>query len=422
MRRNFACIALVCVSLDMPAQLNESFSDGNFTVNPVWEGSTGHWQVVAGSDVSTGAPGSNTLRLNAPSGGSAYLSTQVAGSWGLSQSWGFFVGRRGQAYTASNYTLIWLWANEPTRTSPTIDGYSIRIGDDTGDDDIVLMRWTNGSPTDILAGPALPNNLTDIGFLLRITRNSAGVWEMFTSPLPAANGTGAVATDLPNATNANLSHGSVVDNTYTVFDNGYIGFMNSYTSGVASRAAQEFDQVTLLFADAPLPVQLERFYADEQEVTAVLKWSVSAESGTKQYEVWQSGNGIHFTLAGTVPASGKQDYYFTCAPAAAQFYRLRIVDADGRYRFSSIIGVRGKQRHDLKAWPVPARQLVHVAHPKAGANGGIQLFSAEGVLVRQLDVPAGAVITRIDVAALPPGRYYIIFRNGTVLTASLVKL
>lgn len=45
--------------------LYDSFSDGNFTANPVWTGTTGTWTVVPDSDVLTGAVGSNIVRLAA---------------------------------------------------------------------------------------------------------------------------------------------------------------------------------------------------------------------------------------------------------------------------------------------------------------------------------------------------------------------
>src|SRR4051812_5034862 len=76
------------------SQLDESFSDGDFTNGIVWSGTTASWNIATSSDVAAGAAGSSTLRLNVASGsGTQYLSTGISGSWGSQQSWGFWMGR-----------------------------------------------------------------------------------------------------------------------------------------------------------------------------------------------------------------------------------------------------------------------------------------------------------------------------------------
>ena len=178
----------------------DSVADGNFTTNPVWGGTTSTWQVVTSSDVAAGATNSNTLRLNVTSAvsGTQYLRTQRTASWGTSQSWSYWMGRRVQAATNANHSIVWLWANETNLTSSTVDGYRIRFGDDTGDDNIVLQSVTNGSATDILTSSGtVPNGLTDIGFMVRVTRTSSSVWTLYTSTLPTSSGTGAIATAAP---------------------------------------------------------------------------------------------------------------------------------------------------------------------------------------------------------------------------------
>src|SRR5690242_9412971 len=186
------------------AQLNESFNDGDFTVNPTWVGSTTEWTVVLSSDVAAGATNSNTLRLSAGGGAATdYLSTQVLGSWGtLGQTWGFWWGRRGQAATDANRSYVWLYASESDVTSATVDGYRVRFGDDVANDEIFIESVTNGVATTILTSTlAVPNDLTDIGFLVRVNRSAAGVFTLFTSVLPLVSGTGDVATAQPNVIN-----------------------------------------------------------------------------------------------------------------------------------------------------------------------------------------------------------------------------
>jgi beta-lactamase superfamily II metal-dependent hydrolase len=228
------------------SKLIESFADGNFTTNPVWGGTTTTWTVVASSDVAAGATNSYTLRLNVTTAvaGTQYLRTQRTDTWGTSQSWSFWIGRRAQAATIANHSIVWLWANETNLTSATVDGYRIRFGDDTGGDNIVLQKVTNGVATDILTSSgSVTNALTDIGFMVRVTRTTGSVWTIYTSTLPTASGGGAIATAVPSAANTTVNQGSVTNSTYTSFTNGYFGFMAVHSSGTSARAGAEFDQL-----------------------------------------------------------------------------------------------------------------------------------------------------------------------------------
>jgi len=224
--------------------LLDTYADGDFALSPVWGGNTSAWAIQANSDAAAGATGSYTLRLATTGGGTKYLSTQIS-SWGTSQEWGFWVGRRTQAFTSSNQMYIWLYANESNLTSVTVDGYRLAIGDDSGGDDIRLEYIVNGavSATVIASAGSIATGLTDIGFLIRVTRSSTGAWEIFTSTLPSSNGSGAIASTVPNSTNASTSGGTGTNNSLAPATNGYIGVGALHSTGASALAAVEFDQV-----------------------------------------------------------------------------------------------------------------------------------------------------------------------------------
>jgi hypothetical protein len=405
MGKNVFCLAaMLFIYVGLSAQFNESFSDGNFTANPVWAGNVADWQVVASSDVAAGAVGSNTLRLNVATGsGSTYLSTQLTGSWGLGQSWAFFVGRRAQAYTAANHTFIWLWCSQANLLGATASGYRIRIGDDAGGDELVLQKVVNGVATDILTSAgSLTNGITDVGFLLRVTRSNSGFWELFTSALPSANGTGAIATGIPDAASANVLQGTVADNTFSIFDDGHFGFVNVYGSGVAARAAQEFDQVQLSFTSNTLPARLANFHATPARSGVALQWQVLEEANVQLYEVQGSSNGTVFNALGSVPASGKRQYDF--AAANNRFYRLRIIDVDGSASFSPIISFNARQSAALRI--VRTSAGLRVEHPPA-PKSVLRLINTAGKLIEERSIPPNATSTTLHFARLPNGLYYI---------------
>jgi hypothetical protein len=259
----------------------DSFSDGGFTANPLWTGDTDKWLVVMDSDVSSGAYFSYTLRLNEEDAvsGTQYLSTQRTTSWGSSQSWGFWVGRRSSSVSDENQSIIWLWANQSDLTSPTVDGYRIRIGDNNGDDEIVLQGVDNGTAKDIIISSGfIPDGLTDIGLLIRVTRTVSSLWTLYTSILPTQTGQGAIATDIPSAANTQVNQGTAIDNTYIDFNNGHFGFLAVHASDFDSRTGAEFDQLYFdTSSDASLPVELISFTAKSGDGEVEINWSTASE-------------------------------------------------------------------------------------------------------------------------------------------------
>ena len=224
--------------------LLDSFTDGNFTSGPAWSGDAANWTMAANSDVAAGAVGSRTLRLNAPAlAQTDYLQTQIS-DWGGSQEWGIWIGIRAQALTAGNSRFVWLYANEATLTSATVDGYRLAMGDDSGGDEIRLQRITDGVATTVITSAgAIVNALTDIGFLVRVTRSNAGEWNLYTSVLPTASGTGDLATDSPISANASVIQGTATDTAITPSAGGYFGLSVSHTTGANAIVGTEFDQV-----------------------------------------------------------------------------------------------------------------------------------------------------------------------------------
>ncbi|MCC6601201.1 MAG: PKD domain-containing protein [Crocinitomicaceae bacterium] len=236
---------------------SDSFSDGNFSSGPAWGGDTGNFTIVEKSDASTLSGSedlnSHTLRLNASTAGTQYLSSQIA-DWESQQEWYFWVGRRGQSATDANKTYVWLYASESNLESATVDGYRIQIGDDSGDDEIRLERVDNGTPDVIFeTEDIITNGITDWGVTFKITRDQDGLWTIRTSPLPTSSTDGLTALDCPESESTVL-HSSTIDseyfvedNTYPPSSNGYFGVMAVHTDGSSTPLqGQEFDNFRVL--------------------------------------------------------------------------------------------------------------------------------------------------------------------------------
>ncbi len=373
------------------AQLNESFADGNFTAGThVWTGSTLDWIVVPDSDVAAGATGSNTLRLAGPnSAGTRYLSTQLPGSWALGQTWGFWMGRRGQAVTDLNRSYFWLYANEADVTSLTVDGYRISLGDDAGNDEFRLERILDGAVANTVITGLVPvtTTITDWGILVRVTRSSIGVWSMFTSTVPTTSGTGAIATDFPNITNTTVSQGSATDNTISNFTGGYVAVAALHTTTGQPRAGAEFDQIRVAFdANAPLPVKLGSIKAYEKQAGVQIDWTAYSEENLSKYQVERSADGVTFTALGNVTANNSlavsnYGFFDTNPMAGVNFYRLKSIDADGKFAYSSIVRVNlDKNVKGITVYPNPVTNgyVSFQSADLAKGNYTVKLFTATG--------------------------------------------
>lgn len=420
MKRVLLLLAVVTAFVSN-AQLNESFTDGNFSAAPAWNGTTSTWLVVADSDVGTGATGSSTLRLNAASGtsGTEYLSTQLSGSWGASQSWGFWIGRRSQEATASNTSYVWLFANESDVTSGTVDGYRIRFGNNgPGVDRIVLEVVTNGVGTAIITSTGgTADGITDFGFLVRVTRSATGEWALFTSTLPTTNGTGATATAVPNATNANVAQGTVTNTTYTTFDNGRIAFAALHTTSAGARAGAEFDQLIFSFVAAgTLPVKFSNLKATQTSRGINLQWSNMTESDVVDYTLERSSNGRNFTSVAQFNPSanngGKADYqYMDASPlSGTSFYRIKAVETNGKTTYSDLARISIGGRNTLvNLYPNPVKGNIlglQIDNLPAGKYS-IRIYnsSAQAVTNQSLDHEGGSVSQTVSLNNLKAGIY-----------------
>ena len=182
MRKNFLEIILVVVvlwPLSLIAQLNEDFSDGDFTSNPVWLGDVSDFTVNL----------SNELQLNAPSVSSvSYLSTET-GLLDFSNNiiWEFKINllfnpsnsNTGRFYLVSNYEDL----------NGALNGYYLRIGESGAVDKLKLYRQdglTSSSDELICTGMygaygSSPNAR------IRVTRDVAGNWLIEADSLGGTN-------------------------------------------------------------------------------------------------------------------------------------------------------------------------------------------------------------------------------------------
>ncbi|THU39893.1 T9SS type A sorting domain-containing protein [Niastella caeni] len=196
----------------------------------------------------------------------------------------------------------------------------------------------------------------------------------------------------------------------------YDGFRVAY--GATSAAAW----TNLAPAGAPLPVRLTSFNAAEEGLNTKLVWNTAEESGITSYVVEKSADGRTFTAIGSVKAANSKTYSFTDMQPASEFsyYRLKMVEMDGTYKYSYIISVKSKLSMNISLSPNPVKNILMVQHPKAGVAGHIQIIGANGQTLKDIRLSANAVISNIDMSGFTSGLYHIVFKNGAEVFSKTV--
>lgn len=168
MKKLLFCCSLFCFAFGQ-AQIQEQFSDNNFTANPAWMGDDSVFTVVDDN-------GNLKLRSNKLLASSTfYLSTASS----LVQNTQFeFNLRLAFATSGSNYVDVYLAADQSDLLSATLNGYFVRMGGTT--DEISLYKTINGTATEIIDGTdAIVSSGTNNNFRIKVTCSATGNWSLF---------------------------------------------------------------------------------------------------------------------------------------------------------------------------------------------------------------------------------------------------
>lgn len=172
------------------AQFSENFTDGNFTVNPVWAGNTNDWIVNSAGQLQSNNSVANSI---------FYLST--ASTLATAAQWELYVDLKF-ATSGSNYVDVYLTASASDITALATSGYFVRIGGTA--DEISLYRKDAGKATvvNIINGvDGSTNSSSNNQIKIKVLRNADSQWTL----LRDMSGTGNNYFTEGNVTDATLS-------------------------------------------------------------------------------------------------------------------------------------------------------------------------------------------------------------------------
>ena len=178
-----------------------------------------------------------------------------------------------------------------------------------------------------------------------------------------------------------------------------------------------------------LPIYLHSFSADKHsDRSTKLSWNTSSEINSSHFEIERSHDGAAWEYIGEVVAAGNStntrsyDFIDDRLPLNRSknqifYYRLRMVDQDGAFKYSDIRGVNFtiNDRGVVSIYPNPASQYFNIDLTgidfSTEEKATVYIYDMSGRLVRQKDI-IGSGLEPFSVYELPAETYNVIIRHG----------
>ena len=164
-----------------------------------------------------------------------------------------------------------------------------------------------------------------------------------------------------------------------------------------------------------LPVSLIGFQVKRVENATVLYWQTSEEKNSDHFEVQQSEDLRKWASLGVVnvakESSQQKDYFFqdVAERFGTQYYRLKMVDVDGSFAYSTIQSIKLGSSGLISAYPNPVIDKLQIGSREALASVKVTDLTGRAYLELSKprpgqefslkNYPAGAYLVKVETAA-----------------------
>jgi len=181
-----------------------------------------------------------------------------------------------------------------------------------------------------------------------------------------------------------------------------------------------------MIAFTVLPVHLSSFAGERTSTTAnKLYWTTEQEQNSSGFYLQRSSDGTTFKDLGFVASSRNSsipvDYSFNDNTAGphAWYYRLRMIDLDGRQDYSSTVFIDGDKSTAWKIWSDEQGDRIYLyGNSTFAGKATLKVFAANGQQVLTKTISGGS--NELAVGFLSRGLYhYQLVYNGETITGKL---
>jgi hypothetical protein len=199
----------------------------------------------------------------------------------------------------------------------------------------------------------------------------------------------------------------------------------TYTTGFVANLSPPYvlennstDDAVEIFTSSPLPVTLVSFSAAKEGNLAQLAWATTEETNSDRFDIQRSLDGKAWVNIGTVKSNGESTVlrrygFVDKAPLnGVNLYRLKMVDKDETFAYSSLKGVRfdGLARNDSSfayVYPNPSSDKVYLNSVDLSLVKMVSVVDMNGRAV----VTARSAADGVDVKGLSAGGYLLKVSN-----------
>lgn len=152
-----------------------------------------------------------------------------------------------------------------------------------------------------------------------------------------------------------------------------------------------------------------------------LNWRTLTESNSSRFEIERSADGINYSLVGSKAAAGNSTselpYGYTDYDmnAALYYYRLKLVDIDGKYTYSNVAQVRKEGGiREVRLYPNPAKDIVNLELSGLKGSYIVNVYNAAGqeMITTKVIVNNPTQYLTISRKNLPAGFYILKIKSA----------
>jgi hypothetical protein len=157
------------------------------------------------------------------------------------------------------------------------------------------------------------------------------------------------------------------------------------------------------------------FTLNKQNSKPVLKFTIYDAVNNQAVAIERSANGHDFNEIGIQQISNSGQYYYTDEQPlpGIGYYRLRLIEKNGKIGYSDIRTIHLSDGASLNISPNPAKDVITVSLPASWHQKQITatLYDAAGAKLQQTMFTAGSAEKRIILNNIKTGQYFLYMRN-----------
>ena len=190
---------------------------------------------------------------------------------------------------------------------------------------------------------------------------------------------------------------------------------------LSNAAADVFDANSLSYTtpvaltSSIVPVQFSKFNATCNDKGASIQWATAQEQNTKAFDVEKSYSGNDWKKIASIQAAGnstvEKSYQYLDINAGAAFYRLKQIDNDGKFTYTSAATTNCIAKNiDVVLYPVPAKDVLNITISSLkNTKATLAIYDATGKQIKIMNenLLVGTNNIQLDLVGFVSGQYIL---------------